>query len=107
MFTDPQRVKLSDSGHPDVCNVFFYYCIFAPEAKEDVFSWCVNAQVGCTECKKRLAERLTDKLAPFQKKRQQLLGDIQTIAKILKDGSVCAREVASHTISEARTAMKI
>ena len=28
MFTDPQRIKLSDPGHPEKCNVYSYYKVF-------------------------------------------------------------------------------
>jgi tryptophanyl-tRNA synthetase len=36
MITDPERIKLKDRGHPDICNVFSYYCTFsAPEAQTD------------------------------------------------------------------------
>ena len=59
MITDPKRIKLKDKGHPKVCNVFSYYKSFAPEEKvKEVEHWCKNAQKGCTECKKQMAEIL-------------------------------------------------
>jgi len=107
MFTDPKRIKLSDKGHPDTCNVFSYYSIFSPKMKEDVRDWCENAKTGCTECKKRLAEELIDQLAPIHKRRQELIKDKANVKKILKEGRDKAVSVASQTLDETKEAMKI
>ncbi|MDD5155659.1 MAG: tryptophan--tRNA ligase [Candidatus Omnitrophica bacterium] len=107
MFTDPQRIKLSDPGHPDVCNVHAYYAVFAPEMKQEVDDWCRNARKGCTECKKILAEKLVLKLAPFHKKRTQFLKDKPKIKKILKAGSEKAGVAAARTVDAVKSAMKI
>lgn len=107
MITDPQRVKLSDPGHPDVCGVFAYYNVFAPERTVELRSACANASFGCTECKKRLASILVERLAPIQQRRQALLEDKQKILDILADGARRARSVAQATLRDARGAMKI
>ena len=105
MFTDPERIKITDKGHPDICNVFSYYSVFVPEIKEDVRDWCMNAKAGCTECKKRLAGGLIDKLKPVHDKRQDLAKDKTRIKKILENGREKAIAVASKTMKEAREAM--
>jgi tryptophanyl-tRNA synthetase len=105
MITDPQRIKLSDKGHPDICNVFAYYSIFAPQVKEEVSAWCAGASVGCTECKKRLAAHLVEKLAPFNRRRRELLKDKQTICDILAEGRKKAQAVAAATMDDVRAAM--
>jgi len=107
MITDPKRIKLSDKGHPDICNVYSYYAIFAPEIKEEVYDWCSNAKKGCTECKKILASKLIEKLAPYRRKRQELVKDDGKIRRILKEGSERARSVASGTLREVRTVLGI
>ncbi len=107
MFTDPKRIKLSDKGHPDTCNVFSYYALFAPSMQQEVHDWCVHAKLGCTDCKKKLAAALIERLMPFHKKREELLKDKSAVFKILEEGNKCAGEVASRTIKEAREAMKI
>lgn len=107
MITDPQRVKLSDPGHPDVCGVFAYYNVFAPEDTARLRSACSNASFGCTECKKRLAAILVERLAPIQQRREILLQDKQKILDILEDGARRARSVAQQTLHDARSAMKI
>jgi tryptophanyl-tRNA synthetase len=107
MFTDPKRIKLNDKGHPQVCNVFSYYCVFFPELKEEVFHWCTHARLGCTDCKRKLASGLVDKLKAFHKRRQDLLQDKAKIKKILQQGKEKATAVASNTLKEVKEAMKI
>jgi tryptophanyl-tRNA synthetase len=107
MFTDPKRVKLTDKGHPNTCNVHSYYSIFVPELKDEVYDWCINAKVGCTECKKRLAAKLVEKLKPFHKRRQELLKDKTGIKEILETGREKATLIAFKTIKEAREAASI
>ena len=107
MITDPQRIKLSDPGHPDVCTVYSYYGIFAPDCIAQIRPLCLKASIGCTECKKKLAAIVFDKLSPFQKKRESLLANKNTILDILADGAKRARVVAQETLDDVRTAMKI
>lgn len=107
MFTDPKRIKLSDAGHPDVCNVFVYYASFIPEMKEKVKAWCVNAELGCTECKKRMSECLIKKLQPFRKKRAELAGDNKRIIEILEAGRQKAKKFAAQTLKEVKEAMHL
>ncbi|MCM8795755.1 MAG: tryptophan--tRNA ligase [Candidatus Omnitrophica bacterium] len=107
MITDTKRIRLSDKGHPDLCNVFSYYSVFLPEMKTEVYDWCQQAKLGCTDCKKRLASGLIEKLFPIQKRRQELLKDKAQIKKILKAGRDKAISVANQTLKEAKEAMGI
>ncbi len=107
MFTDSKRIKLTDYGHPDICNVFAYYSTFAPERKDEVYNWCIQAKLGCTDCKKQLAVSLLEQLKPIHKKRQELSKDKAVIKKILAKGKEKAIVVASATLEEARLAMHI
>ncbi len=107
MFTDPKRIKLSDKGHPESCNVFSYYSIFADGIKNEVHDWCVNAKVGCTECKKNFSRELIEKLKPLQEKRKELVKDKIKVKNILAQGAEKAKASASKTIKEAREVMKI
>jgi len=102
MFTDPKRIKITDSGHPENCNVFNYFSVFKSEMKDEVKDWCTRAKKGCTECKSILSEIIIQKLSPFQLKRKKLLEDKEKIKKILKDGSDKAHSLASQTIKEIR-----
>jgi len=101
MITDPARIKLTDKGHPDICNVFNYFSTFA-EAKvqKEARDWCEEAKKGCTQCKKDLAKIIIDHLEPIRKKRASLSDS--NIADILKAGAKKARESASETMAEVK-----
>ena len=67
MFTDPNRIKRSDPGNPDICNVFSFHKVFSSQEVVDrVNVDCRRAVLGCVEDKKQLAEILVSHLAPIQ-----------------------------------------
>ena len=107
MFTDPKRIKLSDPGHPDGCNVFNYYSVFSPDQTKQLRVDCEGSKIGCTECKKRLAGLLVDKLAPIQEKRESFLKDKNKVFDILEEGKRKASKVAETTISQVRSLINI
>ncbi len=102
MFTDPLRIKMTDPGHPETCNVCHYYKIFAPERAAVVWEECRTAKRGCVQNKAELAEVLIDVLEPIRKKREALLKDKGQITKILNEGKERARAVASETMREIK-----
>jgi tryptophanyl-tRNA synthetase len=107
MFTDPTRIKLSDLGHPEKCNVRSYYALFAPERASQIDKLCREARIGCTECKKELAEILIEFLAPIQQRRKDLLSNPKKILDILERGKQQAAEIARRTISEVKAALNL
>jgi len=102
MFTDPARIKFTDPGHPEKCNVHSYYSVFAPERKKEIDERCRKSEIGCVDCKKELAQILIKYLEPIQEKRKELLKDKTKIFDILDQGEKKAREIASQTMSEVR-----
>jgi tryptophanyl-tRNA synthetase len=105
MFTDPERIKLKDKGHPDRCNVYAYHELLKKESAAGVYDYCVNAGLGCTECKKNLAAVISDYLSDIRKKREDLLRKKDTLKDILIQGAEKARKAASETMSEVRKAV--
>jgi tryptophanyl-tRNA synthetase len=50
MFTDPNRIKKSDPGNPDICNVFSFHKVYSsPETVTRVNRECRGATLGCVE----------------------------------------------------------
>jgi tryptophanyl-tRNA synthetase len=108
MFTDPLRLRRSDPGRPEVCNLFrFHELVSSPEIRERVDHECRNAIIGCVQDKKLLADILIDYLAPFRARRAELLRDPDTLMDILVDGSRKARERAIETMDLVRSAVKL
>lgn len=102
MFTDPKRLRLKDPGHPDECNVYSYYQVFAPEKSSEVHAWCTSASKGCTDCKKHLAILLSDQLGPIQERRAILEKDVDKVRDILREGQKKAQKVAKQTMAAVK-----
>ena len=101
MITDPKRIRLTDKGHPDICNVFSYFSIFAkPEIKDNARDWCEGAKSGCTECKKNLADILIDHLEPIRTRRERLSDS--NVEGIIAQGAKAARSLARETMDEVK-----
>ena len=107
MITDPEKIRLSDPGHPEVCVVFKYHGIFNREKLPDIESDCRKAQLGCVACKKALAEVLIQYFQGFREKRKYFEKNPQLVWDTLIKGSEKARKVAAKTLNEVRKAMKI
>lgn len=102
MITDPQRIKRTDPGRPDVCGLYSYYKIFKPGITGLVHKQCTSAEIGCVDDKKRLADAIIAYLEPIQKKRDKYSGDKAQLEKILNAGRRKAGDVASDTIKEVK-----
>lgn len=108
MFTDPNRIRRSDPGNPDICNVFAFHKVYSsPEIVERVNVDCRRAVLGCVEDKKHLGEILAAHLAPIHERRAQYLQKPHLVEEILEAGSQKARKIAAQTMVEVRAAMKI
>jgi len=108
MVTDPARIKRTDPGNPDVCNVYTMHKIFSPQADIDMVNVeCRRAGIGCVECKTLFAKNLNHELAPFRDKRAVLASKKGIVDEILKDGSNRARKIAQKTMQEVREAVQL
>jgi tryptophanyl-tRNA synthetase len=108
MVTDPQRMKRTDPGNPDVCNVFTMHKTFTPQEDVEMINVeCRRAGIGCVDCKKRFAENLNKALEPFRTKRLELAAQPDRIHAILADGARRARAIAEVTMREVREAVQL
>ena len=103
MVTDPARVKLSDPGHPDVCNVYSYYQLFSAKDKtQAAFDWCTGAKKGCTDCKKELGRDVAERLRPIREARAKYEKETGLVDGILEEGHRRAAAVARETLQEVK-----
>jgi tryptophanyl-tRNA synthetase len=108
MVTDPARMKRTDPGNPDICNVFSMHKIFSPQDEVDMINKeCRVAGIGCVDCKKRLAANLNKHLEPFRAKRAELASKPDYVTDVLNDGGKRARAIAQQTMEEVREAMAL
>ncbi len=108
MVTDPARIKRTDPGNPDICNVFTMHKIFSPQADIDMVNVeCRRAGIGCVDCKKLFAKNLNAHLEPFRAKRAELESQPTYVQDVLDDGAKRARVIAQQTMTEVREAMAL
>ncbi|HHX75297.1 MAG TPA: tryptophan--tRNA ligase [Firmicutes bacterium] len=107
MITDPGRIRKTDPGNPDVCTVFAFHDVFSPDDVAAVAEVCRKGEIGCVQCKKQLAERLTAYLEPIYEKRLALEGRRDYLRDILRDGAKKASAAAGETMEQVRAAMNL
>ncbi|MDU4962119.1 MAG: tryptophan--tRNA ligase [Sporomusaceae bacterium] len=107
MVTDPQRVKKTDPGHPEVCTVYAFHKIFSRDEVDVIGEQCRAGTIGCVECKKKLADRIVDYLADVHVRRQELENNPGRVQEILVFGAERARKVAAATMQEVKEAMHL
>jgi tryptophanyl-tRNA synthetase len=101
--TDPARVKRTDPGDPNKCNVYTLHKFFSSaETQAAVVTGCTTAGIGCIDCKKMLFEGLKADLDRIRARREQLLADPTTVDGILAAGAKRARARAQETMSRVR-----
>lgn len=104
--TDPARVKKSDPGTPEVCNIYSLHKHFSSaETVTHVAEQCRSAGWGCLDCKRVLAENTATAFAPIRERAAELRANPATLTEILEAGAAKARTVARETMREVRERM--
>jgi tryptophanyl-tRNA synthetase len=104
--TDPQRVRRTDPGRPEVCNVFTLHKFFSDAdtvARIDVE--CRTAAIGCVDCKRILSDNVATRFAPFRERAAHYRAHPDEVRRILDEGAEKARSIARETIAEVRRKM--
>lgn len=108
MVTDPARLRRTDPGNPDICNVFSLHKIFSSQEEVDMVNRdCRTAALGCVDCKKLLARNLNRHLEPFRERRAQLAAQPGHVEQVLAEGAGRARLIAEKTMAEVRQAIPL
>jgi len=100
MFTDPKRIKMTDPGHPDTCNVCNYWKVFDPARADALWEECRTSTRGCAQNKRELAETLVQLTEPFRAIRARAAAP--DVEAILRKGAERARAVAHETMAKVR-----
>ncbi|MDD5082287.1 MAG: tryptophan--tRNA ligase [Dehalococcoidales bacterium] len=103
--TDPARRYRTDTGHPEICNVYHLLEYFSPVKPDEIAAQCRLAQIGCVDCKKLLAQRINATLRPARERRAALSTDPQRVKDILADGARRAAVIARETLQEVKQKM--
>jgi tryptophanyl-tRNA synthetase len=106
MVTDPARLRRTDPGNPDVCNVFTMHKVFSsPEEVQSINVECRRAGIGCVDCKKLLAKNMNANLQPFRDRRAELDSHPDQVWAVLVDGARRATVLAEETMRDVRAAV--
>ena len=104
--TDPQRVRRTDPGRPEICPVFAWHKLFSPaETGARIDGECRTAAIGCVGCKKQMADNLIRWIEPIQAKRKEFEAQPERVWDILDTGSDEARKAAKRTMKRVRNAI--
>lgn len=105
-FTDPQRLRRSDPGRPEVCNIYtMHKALSTPEEVDLTYKECTTAERGCIDCKKILMDSFDRELVDLRIRREEALTHPERMRQALGDGAAKARTIAQATMREVREAM--
>jgi tryptophanyl-tRNA synthetase len=104
MVTDTQRIKRTDPGRPEICNVCQLQRFFGDDY-EDLWEGERTARTGCVDMKKLLGDRIVRHYAPARERYLELMADPSLVDGILEAGADRLRPRAVATMDEVRRLM--
>jgi tryptophanyl-tRNA synthetase len=106
--TDPARVKKTDPGTPEICNIYQLHKAFSPpETVTHVAKQCSTAGWGCIECKRVLHASMETELVPIRARAKELAAAPKRVDDALSAGAEKARTIAKKTMGAVKDAMGI
>ena len=104
--TDPQRVRRTDPGRPEVCNIYQLHKAFSTlDVQANVVQQCTTASWGCIDCKKVLWGNIVQELTPIRRRAEALDAEPERVLDALATGARTARDIAQATMREVRDRM--
>jgi len=103
--TDPVRIRASDKGHPDICNIYKYHVAFNKTKAEDIKKRCRHGKIGCVACKKNAADIINAFLDPIREKRAYYETRPGVIKEALYNGTERTRREGRETMRLVRQVM--
>ncbi len=104
--TDPKRIRRTDPGTPEVCNIYHLHRAFNPEQTvEHVAVQCRAAGWGCLDCKRVLFEGMERTLVPIRERAAEIRASPGRIEEVLRGGAAAARAIARETLRSVKHMM--
>ena len=107
MITDTTRIRKSDPGHPETCNVCHYQTIFNAAKAPKLHEGCRTATIGCMDSKRALAQAINDLLEPMRQRRAYYESRPDEVMDIIRQGNARAREEAQKTMEMVRDRLNL
>lgn len=112
-YTDPNKIRRDDRGHPEPCAenppgcaVFALHKLYSGYWERRKTE-CEQGQVGCVACKKDLLKSLDGPFAGFREAREKFAGQKGAVEKMLAEGARKAKAEAAKTMERVRLAMRL
>ena len=98
MVTDTQRLRRTDPGRPEVCNVCQLHRQFSPADYEAIWEGERTAATGCVDTKRLLADRMLESFAEARERRAELESRPGYVEEVLRAGADRLAPLAAETI---------
>lgn len=108
MYTDPNRLKVTDPGQVENNPLWIFHDIFNPDTHwvEETKALYRAGQIGDVACKKKLIEVLVELITPMRERRAQYAADPAQVLQILREGNAKANVQAEMTLTLAKQALQ-
>lgn len=107
MTTDPNRIRKTDKGNPEVCIVDKFQKVFNEDEYEGIVAQCRAGEIGCVQCKKCLNAKMNDMLKEIHERRVELSQKPEYIREVLAYGAERAQKEAAKNMAEIKAAMNV
>lgn len=104
MVTDTQRIKRTDPGRPEVCNVCQLQRFFGDDYIQ-LWDGERTALTGCVDMKRLLADRIIGHYAEARERYADLMAHPERVDGILEAGADWLKPLANATMDEVRAKM--
>ncbi len=104
--TDPARIRATDPGHPQACNIYQYYQAFRQEESSEIESRCAGGSIGCVACKLHLADLLNKVLDPIRERRASFAAKPDYVKNVVREGTARTNKEGCETLCLVREALK-
>jgi len=104
--TDVNRVRRTDKGNPELCNIFTIHKAFSEnQTLLNVDRGCRTADIGCIDCKKLLFTNLKSELGPIRERAFSLMKDTDYVIDVVRKGASDCSAISQSTMTEVRSAL--
>jgi tryptophanyl-tRNA synthetase len=108
MITDRTRIRRTDPGHPENCDVCQMHRFFLAPREADRFDDdCRNARIGCVDRKRALADSIIERYGAIAERSRRLRENPEHVVSVMMEGTRRARREAEKTMAEVRRAIKL
>ena len=104
MVTDTQRIKRTDPGRPEVCNVCQLQRFFGDDY-ESLWEGERTARTGCVDMKRLIAARMVAHYAPARERYLEFIAKPALVDEIVAAGAARLAPIAAATMAEVREKM--